>query len=87
MSPSQSIWILGNGEPSACCTHGWLRCLEWVRFPARDDARPAARQRNNLALVVIDTALVRIALPLAAATLIAVHFWRIRRDGGLARPL
>lgn len=25
-------------------------------------------------------------LPLAAATLIGVHFWRIRKDGGLARP-
>jgi quinol---cytochrome c reductase cytochrome b subunit, bacillus type len=26
-------------------------------------------------------------LPLAAAIFMAVHFWRIRRDGGLARPL
>lgn len=25
-------------------------------------------------------------LPLAAGTLIGVHFWRIRKDGGLARP-
>ncbi len=28
-----------------------------------------------------------IALPLLAATFMTVHFWRIRRDGGLARPL
>ena len=28
-----------------------------------------------------------IALPLAAATLIAIHFWRIRKDGGISGPL
>ena len=28
-----------------------------------------------------------IALPLIAALFMTVHFWRIRRDGGLARPL
>ncbi len=28
-----------------------------------------------------------LALPLIAAIFMAVHFWRIRRDGGLARPL
>ncbi len=28
-----------------------------------------------------------IALPLLAAVFMAVHFWRIRRDGGMARPL
>ena len=28
-----------------------------------------------------------IGLPLLAAVFLAVHFWRIRRDGGLARPL
>ncbi len=28
-----------------------------------------------------------IALPLAAAALIGVHFWRIRKDGGISRPL
>jgi quinol-cytochrome oxidoreductase complex cytochrome b subunit len=28
-----------------------------------------------------------IALPLVAAIFMAVHFWRIRRDGGMARPL
>jgi quinol-cytochrome oxidoreductase complex cytochrome b subunit len=28
-----------------------------------------------------------IGLPLIAAIFMAVHFWRIRRDGGLARPL
>jgi len=40
-----------------------------------------------------DAALIRfytlhvIGLPLIAAVFMAVHFWRIRRDGGLARPL
>ena len=28
-----------------------------------------------------------IGLPLVAAVFMMVHFWRIRRDGGLARPL
>ncbi len=28
-----------------------------------------------------------VALPLVAATLIAVHFWRIRKDGGISGPL
>ncbi|HXG42592.1 MAG TPA: cytochrome b N-terminal domain-containing protein [Dehalococcoidia bacterium] len=28
-----------------------------------------------------------LGLPLLAAIMMAVHFWRIRRDGGLARPL
>ncbi|ABB32348.1 Cytochrome b/b6 domain protein [Geobacter metallireducens RCH3] len=27
-----------------------------------------------------------VALPLLAATLLGVHFWRIRKDGGLSRP-
>jgi len=44
-------------------------------------------------LEVSDAALIRfytlhvIGLPLLAAIFMAVHFWRIRRDGGLARPL
>ena len=28
-----------------------------------------------------------IALPLAAAVLISVHFWRVRKDGGISGPL
>jgi quinol-cytochrome oxidoreductase complex cytochrome b subunit len=44
-------------------------------------------------LEVSDSALLRfytlhvIGLPLLAGIFMAVHFWRIRRDGGLARPL
>ena len=44
-------------------------------------------------LEVSDAALLRfytlhvIGLPLLAGIFMAVHFWRIRRDGGLARPL
>ena len=28
-----------------------------------------------------------VAIPLAAAVLIAVHFWRVRKDGGISGPL
>ncbi len=28
-----------------------------------------------------------LGLPLLAAIMMAVHFWRVRRDGGMARPL
>ena len=28
-----------------------------------------------------------VAVPLAAALLIAVHFWRVRKDGGISGPL
>jgi quinol-cytochrome oxidoreductase complex cytochrome b subunit len=44
-------------------------------------------------LEVGDAALIRfytlhvIGLPLVAAIFMAVHFWRVRRDGGMARPL
>ena len=29
----------------------------------------------------------RLAVPLAAAVMMAVHFWRIRKDGGISGPL
>ena len=38
-------------------------------WPARDDARPARRQLSNLGLVLIDTALLRVAFPLLAVVL------------------
>jgi quinol-cytochrome oxidoreductase complex cytochrome b subunit len=28
-----------------------------------------------------------VAIPLAAATMIAIHFWRVRKDGGISQPL
>ncbi len=28
-----------------------------------------------------------VGIPLAAATLMAMHFWRIRKDGGISGPL
>ena len=28
-----------------------------------------------------------VAIPLAAALLIAVHFWRVRKDGGISGPM
>ncbi len=49
-------------------------------WPARGDAKPARRQLANLGLVVIDTALLRLAFPLIAVALaIQVH----ARGGGL----
>jgi quinol-cytochrome oxidoreductase complex cytochrome b subunit len=58
---------------------------------------PLAGETSRLVLLggleVSDSALLRfytlhvIGLPLLAAIFMAVHFWRIRRDGGLARPL
>ncbi|MGY0797519.1 sterol desaturase family protein [Lysobacter sp. A286] len=49
-------------------------------WPARGDAAPAPRQWSNLGLVVLDTALVRLAFPLLAVVLATrVH----ARGGGL----
>jgi cytochrome b6 len=28
-----------------------------------------------------------VAVPLAVAVLIAIHFWRVRKDGGISGPL
>ena len=28
-----------------------------------------------------------VAIPLVVATLIAIHFWRVRKDGGISGPL
>lgn len=50
------------------------------RWPFRGDTRPARRQLANIGLVVIDTALLRLAFPLIAVVLaIEVH----DRSGGL----
>lgn len=47
-------------------------------WPARDDARPASRQLSNLALVVIDSALIRVLFPVIAVALAA----RVHAHGG-----
>ncbi len=54
---------------------------EWMRLLllGSDVVGPVALIRFYLLHVMI--------LPLAAAALMAVHFWRIRKDGGLARPV
>jgi sterol desaturase/sphingolipid hydroxylase (fatty acid hydroxylase superfamily) len=50
------------------------------RWPARGDARPGRRQGANLALALLDTALLRVAFPvLAVALAVEVH----ARGGGL----
>ncbi len=62
---------------------------EWLGITANNDAR---------FLLLGDTkvganALLRfyvlhcVALPLAAVVLMMVHFWRVRKDGGISRPL
>ena len=59
-----------------------LGVLLWCerRWPFRGDARPARRQLANIGLVVIDTAVLRLAFPLLAVVLAAqVH----ARGGGL----
>jgi len=28
-----------------------------------------------------------VAIPLVVAGLIAIHFWRVRKDGGISQPL
>lgn len=49
-------------------------------WPVRGDARPARRQLTNLALMLVNTALLRLAFPLLAVTLaMSVH----ARGGGL----
>ncbi len=53
---------------------GWLRFL----LLGSDVLGPEALIRFYLLHVMI--------LPLALAALMSVHFWRIRKDGGLARP-
>jgi len=37
--------------------------------------------------VLADLVRVGVAIPLVAAVLMAVHFWRIRKDGGISGPL
>lgn len=59
-----------------------LGVLLWCerRWPYRGDARPARRQLTNIGLVVIDTAVLRLAFPVLAVVLAAqVH----ARGGGL----
>ena len=59
-----------SGFLGALTLLGWL---QW-RFSLRDDSRPARRQLVNLALVVIDTLVLRFAFPvLAVAFAASVH--------------
>jgi len=69
-------WVRGGSFVLALA----LSAVAERTWPVRDDARPAARQRINLALVAGNTALLRLAFPLLAVTLaFAVH----ARGGGL----
>lgn len=58
------------------------------QWPARGDARPVARQLSNLALVVLDTALLRLAFPLLVVALsIRIHAGGGGLFGALAWPV
>jgi quinol-cytochrome oxidoreductase complex cytochrome b subunit len=77
----------------------WDQLSIWAVTVGMNMAGTAPLFGDNVRLVLLgglevgDAALIRfytlhvIGLPLVAGVLMAVHFWRVRRDGGLARPL
>jgi quinol-cytochrome oxidoreductase complex cytochrome b subunit len=77
----------------------WDQLSIWAVTVGMNMAGTAPLLGDDVRLVLLgglevgDAALIRfytlhvIGLPLLAAVLMTVHFWRIRRDGGLARPL
>ncbi len=77
----------------------WDELAFWAITVGTDmvGSAPILGEANRFVLIggyeVGENALIRfytlhvIGLPLLAAIFMAVHFWRIRRDGGLARPL
>jgi quinol-cytochrome oxidoreductase complex cytochrome b subunit len=77
----------------------WDELAFWAITVGTDmvGSAPILGEPNRFVLIggyeVGENALIRfytlhvIGLPLVAAIFMAVHFWRIRRDGGLARPL
>ena len=65
------------------------RCIVIFLVHAGDDARfglLAGRFVGEGALLRFYV-LHCVGLPLAAATLMAIHFWRVRKDGGISGPL
>ena len=60
-----------------------LRAAAWRAGAQRPDRPAGGRRRPTL---IRFYTLHVIGLPLAAAVLMAVHFWRIRKDGGEAGP-
>lgn len=52
-----------------------LVAAQW-RWPARGDGRPAQRQLVNVGLMLVDTALLRVAFPVLAVA------WSVRMHGG-----
>ena len=77
----------------------WDQLALWaITVGTKSAARPRSSARRSTSSCVGDyeigqTALIRfytlhvIFLPLVAAFLMAVHFWRIRKDGGISGPL
>lgn len=65
-----------------------MMALAERRWSARGDSRPARRQLSNLALVVVDTLLLRLAFPLLAVALaLRLHDAGSGLLGALALPL
>ncbi len=77
----------------------WDQLSIWAVTVGMNMAGTAPLLGDDVKLVLLgglevgDAALIRfytlhvIGLPLLAGVFMAVHFWRVRRDGGLARPL
>jgi quinol-cytochrome oxidoreductase complex cytochrome b subunit len=87
-----AFWAVTVGTNMAAATpvigaegpfHEWLgiSALDDVRFLLLGDTRVGA---NALLRFYV---LHCVALPLVAVVLMMVHFWRVRKDGGISRPL
>ena len=74
-----ALWAITVGTE-----HRWRRPA-----PRPEDQLPAssATTRSARATLIRFYTLHVIFLPLVAAFLMAVHFWRIRKDGGISGPL
>src|SRR5262249_28648579 len=75
--------------------HGTSHAVAWPRRPVWQDARNDAVQRCPFRIagwVVDANALLRsyiwhcIGIPIVASVLMIVHFWRVRKDGGISGP-
>ena len=53
------------------------------------DARYALLGERNVGEVTLNRFYVLhcVAIPLAVSLLLAIHFWRVRKDGGISAPL
>ena len=71
-------WCRGDGHGIGGSTPYLGDEVQTVLFGGFEIGQPALLRFYTLHVL---------GLPLLAAIMMAVHFWRIRRDGGMARPL